>query len=62
MKTKTEFKNQIIRESFKAALSANYVEILKFLLNEKYEFEDLLIKAVESSNLEIIKIINYRLS
>lgn len=62
MKTKTEFKNQINRESFKVDLSANKVEILKFLLNEKYEFEDLLIKAVESSNLEIIKIINYRLS
>lgn len=62
MKTKIEFKNQINRESFKVDLSANKVEILKFLLNEKYEFEDLLIKAVESSNLEIIKIINYRLS
>ncbi|KAK8836360.1 hypothetical protein M9Y10_039703 [Tritrichomonas musculus] len=55
--TKTDFKNQIIRESFKTALSLNNVEIPKFLLNEKYEFEDLLIRAAELSNLEIIEII-----
>lgn len=55
--TKTEFKSQIIKEPFKAALSTNNIEILKFLLNGKYEFEGLLIKAVEFSNLEIIKTI-----
>lgn len=55
--TKSEIKSNIIRESTKAALSENNVELLKFLMTNKYEIKDLLIIAARISNLEIIKTI-----
>ena len=55
--TKIEIKDRLIKESFKAAISTNNIEILKFLIERKYEFKDLLLNAAMVSNLEVIKII-----
>mgnify|MGYP001081063614 CR=1 FL=1 len=53
----SEAKSKLIMESYKAALSTNNIEILKFLMTNKYEFKELLIKAVEISNFKVIKTI-----
>ncbi|KAK8837430.1 hypothetical protein M9Y10_036425 [Tritrichomonas musculus] len=55
--TNLEIKNELINDSLKGVLCSNNVEILKFLISNKIDFNGLLIKAVKSSNLEVVKTI-----